>query len=399
MGSVDVDQIGPDGSLLYDRDMRLSEARRNDLLLAALPGSTLEVLAGERVVLYRDQLILKRQIHHLGYPWPEHKKRIQIPNKWLEVHRQALAERLTPRFVGIYSYGSVTIFVDFDPASYVTRKANNSSAHVATNDLFQAQTLGHFARQDSNGNWLTSVRFDEFAAYLDGSIRDWGARLDVFEAFNREILREGRINALDAVREMHEVRWPDRFQGEWAGFYLEYRLDEFVRRNDLTHEVAFQRVKVKGGYDYDLVFPHDNRVQFYGDLKASNIAKHESPGNDAADLLRCVADYGRFWYVIYEHDTWHGRGSGNLTTIQWNELRRDLGHRPAKGYNELSYAGKFKEAVEFTGMMILEVNESNFRIVLGDYHQGHQQDGADRALKVMIAKRNIDNFLIFSAVR
>jgi len=212
-------------------------------------------------------------------------------------------------------------------------------------------------------------------------------------------LREGRIDALDAVREMHGGRWSDRFQGEWAGFYLEYRLDEFVRRNDLTHLVAFQRVKVKGGFDYDLVFPDGNRVDFYGDLKASNVAKHESPGNDAEDLLRCVADYGRFWYVIYEHDTWHGRNSGNLKTIEWNELRRDLGHRPAKGYSELSYAGKFKEAVEFRRMMILEVNEANFRIVLGDYHQGHQQGGADRALKVMITKRNIDNFLIFSAAR
>ena len=34
--------------------------------------------------------------------------------------------------------------------------------------------------------------------------------------------------------------------------------------------------------------------------------------------------------------------------------------------------------------------------VLGDFAQGKQPDGADRALKVMIKKKNIDNFLIYS---
>ena len=33
-----------------------------------------------------------------------------------------------------------------------------------------------------------------------------------------------------AVQEMHAATWPDRFQGEWPGFYLEYRLDTFLRR-------------------------------------------------------------------------------------------------------------------------------------------------------------------------
>ena len=47
-------------------------------------------------------------------------------------------------------------------------------------------------------------------------------------------------------------------------------------------------------------------------------------------------------------------------------------------------------------MMILEVNEANFHVVLGGFAQGKQQSGAARALKVMINKRNIDNFLIYS---
>lgn len=45
-------------------------------------------------------------------------------------------------------------------------------------------------------------------------------------------------------------------------------------------------------------------------------------------------------------------------------------------------------------MLVLEVNQTNFRVVLGDFAQGKEPDGAARALKVMIKKKNIDNFLI-----
>ncbi|MGO1317377.1 MAG: hypothetical protein ACTMIR_10130 [Cellulomonadaceae bacterium] len=79
MGTVFVDQIGPDGALLEDVDTRLSEREKNELLLAALPGATAETYVGERVVVYHDQVILRKQITHLGNPWPGFKKRIQIP--------------------------------------------------------------------------------------------------------------------------------------------------------------------------------------------------------------------------------------------------------------------------------------------------------------------------------
>jgi hypothetical protein len=134
MGSVVVDQIGPDGALVSDVDTTLTETQKNALLLEALPGATAERYAGQRVVRYRNQVILKAQVTYLGIPWESFKKRIQIPRGWVEAHDQALAEGLIPRFVGIYHYDGVTIFVDFYPNTYVMRKANNSAAHVATND-------------------------------------------------------------------------------------------------------------------------------------------------------------------------------------------------------------------------------------------------------------------------
>lgn len=397
MGNVVVEQIGPDGSLVHDVDTTLSVRQRDDLLLAALPGATVERYADERVILFGDQVILRKQVTYLGIPWEPFKKRIQIPPSWKAVHRQALADGLTPRFVGVYHHGGVTIFVDFDPSTYVLRQANNSAAHVSTNDLYQAQTLGVFRRTDRNGNQLTSVSSDLFADYLLDRVKEQSQYLDVFDAFNTEFLTDARLEALDAVQQMHAASWPDTMQGEWAGFYLEYRFDEFLRRTPAHRLIEFQKIKRRGELDYDLVFRDRGAVAHFGDLKASNIAKHESPGNDAADIVRCLAEYGRFWYVIYEHETWHSRNEGDAAVTAWNEWRRSVGHVQRGPYDARSYAGRFKSAVQFKRMMILEVNQANFHMVLGDFRQGQQPDGAARALKVMINKKNIDNFLIHSA--
>lgn len=396
VGSLLVDQIGSDGGLVADHDTSLSNREKNDLLLAALPGASVDVYAGERVVRFENQVILKKQVTHLGKPWPTFKKRIQIPHKWLSVEQQARADGLVPRFIGIYRYGSVTIFVDFDPATYVQRKANNSAAHVATNDLYQAQTMGQFSRVDGNSNRLTSVRADELATYLRHGYRQTETRLDVLREFNAELLDGRRVDALEAVAEMHKVRWPDTFQAEWPGFYVEHRLDAFLKRESHSPIVEFQKIKQKGQFDFDLVFKKSGVIEYYGDLKASDVTKHESPGNDAGDVRRCVDETGRFWYVIYEHETWHSRDNGDVATIRWNTWRREVGHKGAKDFNPLSYSSRFKEAVRFVRVIVLEINPANFHLVLGEFNQGRQQGGAERAVKVMIKKRNIDNFLIYS---
>ena len=396
MGPVVVDQIGPGGELIQAVDSRLSNAEKDELLLSALPGAHTATYAGARVVRFGDQVILKKQVTHLGHPWPGFKKRIQIPKRWLDVARQASAEGLLVRVVGIYHFDGVTIFVDCDPRTYLLRKANNSAAHVATNDLYQAQTLGQFSRVDGNGNRLTSVRADQFAHYLREGYVSGQPAIEVFRDFNAKFLDSRRLDALIAIKKMYEASWPDKFQSEWPGFYLEFRLDEYLRMHRLTDLVEYQKIKGKGLFDYDLAFKSGGAVSYYGDLKASDVARHESPGNDADDINRCVSQFGRFWYVIYEHDTWHARDNGDLATIAWNQWKRSVGYVPRNGYNELSYAKRFKEAVRFVSMSILEVNPANFHIVLGDFAQGRQQGGAARALKVMIRKANIDNFLVYS---
>lgn len=397
MGNTVVDQIAPDGTLLHDVDTTISQKRRHDLILDALPGATIEQLAGAKVVVYRDQAILSKQVTYLGNPWEPYKKRIQMPPEWTATYAHAKYLGLAPRFVGVYHYYGTTVFVDFDPTTYVEHGLNNSSAHVSTNDLFQAQTLGQFSRVDRNDNRLTSVRADQFESYMRVGYEEKNPHIDVLDLFTTQFLNGSKIDGLAAVQEMYTADWPDKFQNEWQGFYLEYRLSGFVKEHGLEHLLMVQKEKRKSEYDYDLRLLRGGATEHFGDLKASNIAVDDSPGNAAEKFYQCLAEYGRFWYVIYEHETWHGRDNKHLATIAWNEWRKSVGHVGRKEYDPLSYSGKFKEAVRFVGVKVLEVNQANVSFVLKEFQKDFKQpDGSPRKPKVSIRKADIDNFLIYA---
>jgi hypothetical protein len=196
-----------------------------------------------------------------------------------------------------------------------------------------------------------------------------GEGVEVFEQFNTEFLTGTELEALPAVKDMHGARWPDTFQGEWPGFYLEYRIDCFLRHGAYTDRVQFQKDKKVGRFDYDLVLAAEGVPEFYGDLKSSDVTKRESPGNDAEDITRCVAEFGRFWYVLYEHETRHARDHGDVATIAWNEWKRSVGFTNGKPYNALSYARRFKQSVRYVKMKVLEINEANFPQVVSRLEQ------------------------------
>lgn len=102
--------------------------------------------------------------------------------------------------------------------------------------------------------------------------------------------------------------------------------------------------------------------------------------------------------MIYEHETWRGRDNEDLATIAWNYWRKSVGHigRDSE-YNPLSYAGRFKEAVRFVRVRVLEVNQANVGVVLKEFQTDFKQpDGALRKPKVSIRKAGIDNFLIYT---
>ena len=59
----------------------------------------------------------------------------------------------------------------------------------------------------------------------------------------------------------------------------------------------------------------------------------------------------------------------------------------------MSYSNRMKNSVVLTGYKILEINKYN-KQYLSKFKQGHNSNGDERALKIMIKSKDVNNFLI-----
>ena len=171
-----VEQITSKGVLVLDCDETLSNRELIDVIIHALAPALCAVPKkfgkASRYCFVNTPAgkpipILAKNITYLGHPHPLYTKRIQIPKSFADFYHEHCHE-YDVRFMGVYSYKGNTIFADFDAESYAMRKANNSFAHVWTNDLYQAVTLGSFHKSDAFGNDIEIMRADKLAAYLLG---------------------------------------------------------------------------------------------------------------------------------------------------------------------------------------------------------------------------------------
>ncbi|MDE6299949.1 MAG: hypothetical protein K2M10_09945 [Muribaculaceae bacterium] len=402
------EQITLDKNLIIARDQPLSPKRLRECLIDILGKEKCRVInipVAKRVVEYTDggktYHLLTSACTYLGNPHPIYKKRIQIP-KWFKEYVLALRSgrpEVDVRFIGIYHYGDDfhgdnIIFIDFEKDTYLKRVLNNSSAHVYTNDLFQAMNYGVFRKEDKSGNHITVVRHDRFKDYLLDRMGRRTTLFDLFREFNNGFSFGEWLKAIDVIREMHRGGWHQWRQAEWPGWFLEYKFNKFTIDNHVTDKMRYvgSSMKRDGDLDFDIRFEDED---FYGDLKASDVSAKESPGNDQENLIECIYGYEKFWYVIYEHETVKDSVTGYEATKERNRYIRSV--NPAYDKDEMSYGSRMKNSVKFVRMTIIELNRVNYREVLTTFNQGHQPDGSSRKPKFMINKSvmNNDNYVVF----
>lgn len=399
------EQIDSRLNIEVDRDQPLSPTELESAIVSALPigvakQTTLEVNGKDYSFIVcsassRKHAILSAAVTFLGGNGnhPIFKKRIQLKTWFKPVCHRLTELGYDVHFLGVYHYKGNIVFVDFATATYMQRKMHNSSAFVYVNDLFRAMKEGVATRIDLHGNQITTVRRNAFADYLmgDSAVLSDAALFDAFRDFNSEMPFASWIRGDLAITEMQQNGWPKWRETEWPGWYLEFRFATFLTQHNVQ-AVVYQgnTSKKKGHLDFDLLFPLH---KFYGDLKASDIAKKESPGNDRDNILAAIDRCDRFWYVIYEHETVKDKDCGNEITKFRYEFLVSLSDPKAKG--PLSYASRMKNKVNFRRMMILELNRANCGELLSAFHQGHQPNGGARAAKVLINKRNVENYQVF----
>ncbi len=396
------EQIDSRLNIIVAKDQPLSPRKLDDSVISALNGTgeaSVCPIEEKHFVEYKavggdKHAFLTAAVTFLGGcgNHPIFKKRIQLKS-WYK-HATAILKnaRYMVHFLGVYHYEGNLIFVDFGIETYLRRKMNNSSAFVYVNDLFRAMKDGIATRIDLHGNSITTIRYDQLAQYIEGMkpTTDLDSLIGVFSAFNRYMAFNEWIGGEDAIEVMQKHAWSKWRETEWPGWYLEFNFSSFLSEHP-TKLVVYQgdAAKKTDALDFDLLFPVH---KFYGDLKASDIKKRESPGNDEKSLMEAIDRYDRFWYIIYEHETVKDKDCGNTVT----KFRYDLLMAvDGTARSPLSYASRMKNRVNFKKMMILELNRANCGELLSAFHQGHQPDGSKRAVKVLINKRDVENYQIF----
>lgn len=407
--NVDSEQITLDKNLVVAQDQPLSDRKLRECLINALGQDRCRVIRvpfRKWVLEYIDGIkvyhFLVRSCTYLGNPHPIFKKRVQLP-LWFNEYSLSIRKlnpKIDVRYIGVYHYGDEThgdniIFVDFKKDTYLAKKGHNSSAHVYTNDLYQAMKYGVFNKEDYFGNSITTIRKDKLREYISGKADGMNTLFDLFRKFNRGFRFGQWLKALDVIKEMHDNEWNQWRQAEWAGWFLEYKFNKFTVDNDVTNIMRYVGSSLKrvGDLDFDIRFDEDD---FYGDLKASDITKRETPGNDQQNLIDCIYRFDRFWYVIYEHETIKdSEAVGYEATKGRNNYIKSVD--PSYDKDEMSYHERMKNSVKFVRMSIIELNRVNYRKALTDFNQGHQQDGNARKPKFNIDKKVLenDNFVIF----
>jgi len=403
--NLNSEQIRPDLSLEVRPDQPLTQVQQREKLMSFLGREhcSIQDICGRRVFVYENEgkrfILLHRAVSYLGGTGqhPIFKKRIQLP-LWFkdlcaEVEKQGLAYDV--RFIGVYHYEGMVVFADFIKDTYLQKKVHNSSAHIYINDIYQAVKKGVFHKEDMYGNHIFVTHCSKLGEYLLGRNQGWNDLNTIFQQFN-EVFTFGQwLYSTDMIREMHDHDWQHWQQGEWPGFYLEYKFNSFTVDNHLTHLMRYvgssNKKKEDGKYDFDIWFGRD---AFYGDLKASSVTENRVPGNDFDTFLECINRYGHFWLVVYEHETIKDSEATHYkATIERNQYIRSID--PKHKDDDMSYAGRMKHSVCFVRMCILELNPANFHEALSVFNQGHQPDGSARKPKYLLRKRDMDQYVIF----
>lgn len=169
-GNVLVEQVTKEGLLIEGYDESLSPSEIFDRISKYFPKVS-RATADPRVLVGNHKghkfAIRCKNVTYLGNPHPHFKKRIQISDDLYDFYRLALSIKAEPILMGIYSFGTNTIFVDFKIDTYIEKKAHNSSAHIYVSDLAAATEEGYFQKIDYFGNTVTALRPDIVSVYLD----------------------------------------------------------------------------------------------------------------------------------------------------------------------------------------------------------------------------------------
>lgn len=413
-GNIDVLQVSDTGAIYNDKDVSLTPKEIYGYFEKYWPQIQQQEVNGKKLIVGfyngKKYAISCKNVTYLGIPHPIFKKRIQISGLQ-EFYDDAVSIDAEPLLMGIYVHGEVVVFVNFGIDTYLTKKAHNSSAHVYADDLLAAYEDGFFQKIDFFGNVVTAFNISSVDTFLEDHYS--GNCELTFDAF-REVSNKGRDNASFAsdivpifkkffgnqnkqwdgilcYKEMISANYKNAFQAEWPGFYLEFRLSDFLLKERIPEsKIKFAQNKSQSGVDLDLYF---SKIRSYGDLKMHSDSSSGVQGNDLETVKQLVFTTwysGHLYYIVCEHATKKDNMSGAVVTHYWNKVKP---RKKGKPIDLTSYIGRMKNSVMLKKVYFLDINKDNW-MYLGVFKQGKNADGHPREPKIKIDADNFQHFVI-----
>lgn len=395
---IKVEQITRSGLVVSDFDNKLKPSEIKQLLSKQ---QNLEIISNKNPYLakYKNHNITLyvKNITYLGRKkdkfgnyddWEHYKKRIQIG-----VNFKPISKQENTLLLGVYHYDNANVFCIFDKQSYENSSANNAAAHIHTMDIHKAKELGIFQKTDKKGNDITVFTEQNFEKVLDMVLLNVKTTLsneiNIFNDFSKTL--NTNWLGVDCYDEMVKNNCKNMRQNEWAGFYLEYKFEQFLNKNpDYKKYCQYIQRKSKNEIDLDLWF---EQSQFLGDLKAhtiNNIDKNKNKdliGNDAFNAYKAVELHGKIWYISFNHTTEKDKDHNLEVMHKWNTIR---------GKSSMKYSNSMKHSVNLKSFYVLEINKINLKH-LKAFKQGKNSNGKPRPEKILIKKEDLenDNFAIY----
>lgn len=330
-----------------------------------------------------EYCILCKNISYLGNPHPIYKKRIQIPELFINLYKENSKKDIITLLIGVYKYKDTILFCDFDTSKYINNKSHNSSAHIYTIDLLNGFRNGIFKKKDYRDNIITVFDENNVNKFLEMKLSASSTTgvevFDTLDNFFASMFKEWI--GIDCYMEMIENGFNNKFQPEWPGFYLEYKLEKYLEENHKKDIIRYCQNKKNGDIDLDLYFP---KLGIYGDLKTHSLNSTAIQGNDYETIMSLIENQS-IYYIVCCHETEKDKNHNFVVTEFWNkaQYKTDL-H---------SYGNKMKYSVKLKKYYILEINKYNKKY-LKIFNQGKNSDGKPREPKIMIPDKYIENFLV-----
>lgn len=330
-----------------------------------------------------EYCILCKNISYLGNPHPIYKKRIQIPEHFINLYKENSKKGIITLLIGVYKYKDTILFCDFDTSKYINNKSHNSSAHIYTIDLLNGFRNGIFKKKDYRDNIITVFDENNVNKFLEMKLSATSTTgvevFDTLDNFFASMFKEWI--GIDCYMEMIENGFNNKFQPEWPGFYLEYKLEKYLEENHKKDIIRYCQNKKNGDIDLDLYFP---KLGIYGDLKTHSLNSTAIQGNDYETIMSLIENQS-IYYIVCCHETEKDKNHNFVVTEFWNkaQYKTDL-H---------SYGNKMKYSVKLKKYYILEINKYNKKY-LKIFNQGKNSDGKPREPKIMIPDKYIENFLV-----